>query len=207
MLDLGYNNFSGPIPSELQNLLLLEYLWVRSSCNKCFSQINFTTWHWFRFWWCRFLKGNRISEYLPVGLRQLNRICEPENQVPTATARIATIKTRRQLVSRRKDFEMVNITVLPGSPKVFQPSNSPGAPSPSEPIPPPPAPPSQENKNKISATMYASIGAAVAFLVVASSGLCFFYYCHKKTSTVVPLSTNTSSRLLQTTTMEGCLIC
>lgn len=211
MLDLGYNNFSGPIPSELQNILSLEFLWVRSSPNKCFSQINFHYLTLISFWRCRFLKGNSLSGCSPGGVQQLTRICEPENQVPIPTTRIATINIRRLLVSKRKDFEMINITDPIRSPNDMGfPWNSPAAPSPSEPIPPPPpspAPPSQENKNKSSATIYASIGAVIVFLVAASSALCFFYYCRKKTSTVVPLSANSSSRQLQTTTMEGCLMC
>lgn len=111
MLDLGYNNFSGPIPSELQNILSLEFL---------------------------FLKGNSLSGCSPVGVHQLTRICEPENQVPTPTTRIATFKIRRLLVSKRIDFEMINISdpIRSPSPMVF-PWNSPAAPSPSEPIQPP----------------------------------------------------------------------
>lgn len=185
MLDLGYNNFSGPIPSELQHILSLEFL---------------------------FLEGNRLSGRSPVGVHQLTRICEHENQVPTTTTRIVTIKIRRLLMTKQKDFKMVNITEHPirfplNSPAAPSPSDPipppPAPPSPSEPIPPPSAPPSQENKSKSSATLYASIGAVIVFFMVASSALCFFYYCRKKTSTVVPLSANSSSRQLQTTTMEG----
>nr|CAB3464964.1 unnamed protein product [Digitaria exilis] len=232
MLDLGYNNFSGPIPSELQNILSLEFL---------------------------FLKGNGLSGGLPVGLNWLNRL---------PTARFATIKIRRLLVSTQKDPENINlpghtgrllppphhkvapspsepISPPPASPTtehtnpphhkvapspsepISPPPTSPTtehtnpphhkvAPSPSEPISPPPASPTtehtnpsqdttpnQENKNNSSQTIYASIGAAIGFLVVALSAVCFFYYCRRKTSTVVPLSAPTSSRQLQTTAMKG----
>ena len=203
MLDLGYNNFSGPVPSELQNIVSLEFLWVRTSCNKCFSQINFSTWHWFHYSRCRFLKGNRFSGGLSVGLHELARISETQdinwlNRVPTA--RFATMRFRRLLVSKQKDSEH------PGR-------LSPLAPSPSEPISPSPASPpiehtpSQENKNNHSPTIYASIGAAAGFLVVALSAVCFFYYSRRKTSTVVPLFAATSSRQLQITAMEGWLMC
>jgi len=172
MLDLGYNNFSGPVPSELQNIVSLEFL---------------------------FLKGNRFSGGLSVGLHELARISETQdinwlNRVPTA--RFATMRFRRLLVSKQKDSEH------PGR-------LSPLAPSPSEPISPSPASPpiehtpSQENKNNHSPTIYASIGAAAGFLVVALSAVCFFYYSRRKTSTVVPLFAATSSRQLQITAMEG----
>lgn len=218
MLDLGYNNFSGSIPSELQNILSLEFLWVRTSCNKCFSQINFTTWHWFHCSRYRFLKGNRLSGGLPVGLHELTRICESENQDinwlnRVLTARFATIRVRRLLLSKRKDSEMIHIPEhrvrIPPFQRGFPPLNSPLAPSPPEPIPTPPASPpieqtkSKENKSNSSSKIYASIGATFGFLVVALSAVCFFYYCHRKTSTVVPLSATTSSKQLQTTAMEG----
>ncbi|CAL4894032.1 unnamed protein product [Urochloa decumbens] len=188
MLDLGYNNLSGQIPQELQKILSLEFL---------------------------FLKGNRFSGDLPVGLHDLTRICESENQdinwlnrVPTA--RFATIRIRRLLVSKRKDSEMIPI---PGQPMISLPRPPlPPAPSPSETIPSPSASPAiqppinQENKSSGSSVIYASIGAAIGFLVVALSAVCFFYYCRRKTSTVVPLSTTTSSRQLQTAAMEGITI-
>lgn len=194
MLDLGYNNFSGSIPSDLQNILSLEFL---------------------------FLKGNRLSGGLPVGLHELTRICESENQDinwlnRVLTARFATIRVRRLLLSKRKDSEMIHIPEhrvrIPPFQRGFPPLNSPLAPSPPEPIPTPPASPpieqtkSKENKSNSSSKIYASIGATFGFLVVALSAVCFFYYCHRKTSTVVPLSATTSSKQLQTTAMEGITI-
>jgi hypothetical protein len=187
MLDLGYNNFRGPIPSELQNIVSLEFL---------------------------FLEGNRFSGGLPVGLHKLARISENQdinwlNRVPTA--RFATIRIRRLLVSKQKDSETIHIPEHRGrlSPLLDYPL----APSPAEPISPSPASPpiehtpSQENKNNHSPIIYASVGAAVGFLVVALSAVCFFYYCRRKTSTVVPLFAPTTSTQLQTTAMEGWLMC
>ncbi|PUZ65568.1 hypothetical protein GQ55_3G234600 [Panicum hallii var. hallii] len=183
MLDLGYNNFRGPIPSELQNIVSLEFL---------------------------FLEGNRFSGGLPVGLHKLARISENQdinwlNRVPTAS--FATIRIRRLLVSKQKDSETIHIPEHRGrlSPLLDYPL----APSPAEPISPSPASPpiehtpSQENKNNHSPIIYASVGAAVGFLVVALSAVCFFYYCRRKTSTVVPLFAPTTSTQLQTTAMEG----
>ena len=213
MLDLGYNNFSGPVPSELQNIVSLEFLWVRTSCNKCFSQINFSTWHWFHYSRCRFLKGNRFSGGLSVGLHELARISETQdinwlNRVPTA--RFATIRIRRLLVSKQKDSETIHIPEHRGrfSPQLdYPPAPSPEPISPSPASPPIEHTPSQENKNNHSPTIYASIGAAAGFLVVALSAVCFFYYSRRKTSTVVPLFAATSSRQLQITAMEGWLMC
>ena len=213
MLDLGYNNFSGPVPSELQNIVSLEFLWVRTSCNKCFSRINFTTWLWFHYLRCRFLKGNRFSGGLPVRLHKLARISESQdinwlNRVPTA--RFATIRIRRLLVSKQKDSETIHIPEHRGrfSPLLdYPPAPSPEPISPSPASPPIEHTPSQENKNNHSPTIYASIGAAAGFLVVALSAVCFFYYSRRKTSTVVPLFAATSSRQLQITAMEGWLMC
>jgi hypothetical protein len=187
MLDLGYNNFRGPIPSELQNIVSLEFL---------------------------FLEGNRFSGGLPVGLHKLARISENQdinwlNRVPTAS--FATIRIRRLLVSKQKDSETIHIPEHRGrlSPLLDYPL----ARSPAEPISPSPASPpiehtpSQENKNNHSPIIYASVGAAVGFLVVALSAVCFFYYCRRKTSTVVPLFAPTTSTQLQTTAMEGWLMC
>jgi hypothetical protein len=114
-------------------------------------------------------------------------------------------------VSEQKDSEKINMEDLTKLPHLNL-NKFPPAPSPSEPIPPHPASPAteqttiQENKTKNFLAIYASIGAAIVFLVVALSALCFFYYCHRKTSIVVPLSATTSSRHLQTTTMEGWLM-
>ncbi|CAN6354849.1 unnamed protein product [Urochloa humidicola] len=187
ILDLGYNNFSGHIPSELQKILALKFL---------------------------FLKGNRLSGDLLVGLHELTRISENQdinwlNRAPTA--RFATIGIRRLLVTKRKDSEMIPIPGLPMIP-LPSPPHSPLAPSPPETIPSPSASPTvqtptkKENKSNSSSIIYASIGAAIGFLVVLLSAVCFFYYCHKKTSTVVPLSATTSSRQLQTAAMEGITI-
>jgi hypothetical protein len=44
VLDLGYNNFNGPIPSELINILSLEFMYVRTLI--CFfppSHFNYKT--------------------------------------------------------------------------------------------------------------------------------------------------------------------
>jgi len=166
MLDLGYNNFRGRIPSELQNIVSLEFL---------------------------FLKGNRFSGGLPVGLHKLARISESQdinwlNRVPTA--RFATIRIRRLLVSKQKDSETIHIPEHRGrfSPLLdYPPAPSPEPISPSPASPPIEHTPRQENKNNHSSIIYASVGAAVGFLVVALSAVCFFYYCRRKTSTVVPL--------------------
>ena len=179
MLDLGYNNFRGPIPSELQNIVSLEFLWVRTSCNKCFSRINFTTWLWFHYLRCRFLKGNRFSGGLPVRLHKLARISESQdinwlNRVPTA--RFATIRIRRLLVSKQKDSETIHIPEHRGrfSPLLdYPPAPSPEPISPSPASPPIEHTPRQENKNNHSSIIHASVGAAVGFLMVALSAVCF----------------------------------
>lgn len=184
------------------------------------SPINFTTWHWFCYSRCRFLKGNTLSGGLPAGLHELTRICESENQDinwlnRVRTARFASIRIRRLLVSKQKDSERIRIPEHPVVPLpwVFPPLSSPRAPSPSETIPSPSASPvigpttNQEKKSNSSSTLYASIGAAIGFVVVALSAVCFFYYCRRKTSTVVPLSATTSSRQLQATAIEGLLMC
>jgi len=109
-------------------------------------------------------------------------------------------------VSKQKDSETIHIPEHRGrfSPLLdYPPAPSPEPISPSPASPPIEHTPRQENKNNHSSIIYASVGAAVGFLVVALSAVCFFYYCRRKTSTVVPLFALTTSRQLQTTAMEG----
>ncbi|XP_062179954.1 probable inactive receptor-like protein kinase At3g56050 [Phragmites australis] len=214
MLDLGYNNFSGPVPSDIRNILSLEFLFLKGNR---FSGALPVELH----------ELTRICESQDQGITRLNRISAARNVGSATTRRLLASKqkdsletkivgsgtpTSASLVSEQRFFAYPpthfkgNTERPPFLDPRVSPPPSPPPPSPSEPIPPPPVSPdtehtaNQENKSSNSSTVYASIGAAIGFVVVALSAVCFFYYRRRKTSTVVPLSA-TSSRQLQTTTV------
>ncbi|KAL6841283.1 hypothetical protein ACP4OV_028801 [Aristida adscensionis] len=190
-LILRNNSFYGIIPTEIRDLKVLKALDmgynnfsgpVPSDLRNVLS-LEFL-----------FLKGNRLLGGLPVELHELTR-------------NMGNATTRKLLASKRKGSQKTNI-VDSGLVIVHAqaPTNHQLAPSP-EPIPPPlisPAieqPASQANKGISSSTIYALIGAAIGFVVVALSAVCFLYYRRRKTSAVVPLSA-ISSRQLRTIAAE-----
>ncbi|WVZ98917.1 hypothetical protein U9M48_044287 [Paspalum notatum var. saurae] len=223
VLDLGYNNFSGPIPSELRNILTLEFLFLkgnRLSCGLpvglhehtkiCESQNQDITWL------------NRISASRNLGNAAIRRLLVSKRKnyqtnkiVDPGSPSLAPLVSEEKLITYelRPPHEMPRgIHSRSEPPPPFSRSEPPppreSPPPPPEPITPPPVSPAanqskNQDKSNSSVTIYASIGAAIGFVLVALSVVCFFYYCRKKNSTVVPLSATISSRQLQITAMEG----
>ncbi|OEL12572.1 Protein MALE DISCOVERER 2 [Dichanthelium oligosanthes] len=219
VLDLGYNNFSGPIPSVLRNILSLKFLFLKGNrlsgglpvelheiTRICESQNEDITWL------------NRISTARLLASKQKDS--RKDKIVGSGSPKIANLVAEVKFTIHPPGH------LFPESPKgspfhhrVSPPPQNPTRPPPlqNSPLPPPPSEPAltptisgagenQNNKRSNSSTIYASIGAAIGFVVVSLSAVCFFYYCRRKTSTVVPLSAATSSRQLQTSAMEGITI-
>ncbi|KAJ1263308.1 hypothetical protein BS78_09G173600 [Paspalum vaginatum] len=209
VLDLGYNNFNGPIPSELTNLSTLEFLFLKGNSLSGGLPGELRT---------------KIYESQNQGMTWLNRISASRNVENAAIRRLLVSKRKNSLMNKSLDprspiFVPLDEPWPPGEvpprspfshsePPPPPPRESQSPPPPSEPITPPPVSPAtdqskNQDKSNSSVTIYASIGAVIGFVLVALSVVCFFYYCRKKNSTVVPLSATISSRQLQITAMEG----
>ena len=78
VLDLGYNNFNGLIPSELINILSLEFMCVRTLIYVFFHFCLTSKLDWPYYLNCSFLKRNRLYGDLPLELNELISLCESQ---------------------------------------------------------------------------------------------------------------------------------
>ncbi|TVU19823.1 hypothetical protein EJB05_35996 [Eragrostis curvula] len=217
-LDLGYNSFNGSIPAELRNLLSLEFLLLKG--NKLSGGLP-----------VELHELTTICESQNQGVHVLNRVRIARNMRSVATRRLLKSKQKdsqkNRIVGSGTPTFVPSVSnseemVIAFPPLVIEnpvrppshhresphPPNPPPPPSPSEPIPSPPVSSvvekttPQENKSSHLSILYALIGSAIGFVVVALLAAYIFYYCRRNTSTVVPLSA-TSSIQLQTTATQG----